>query len=189
MYGAGGMGYRGPQTATYDAHRKNEDALPAMPSWNTAASKHVEEDNYQMEKLNQQSAQQEGLLSNTRNSGGRYYNDGAQEKAGDLGTMQAGPYHNYDQHQQFVSSPVSTTQQSTYPPTYQTRPQSSVYENASECDESGAAAANTWEEAGARELEGCLMPNDDCTIALAGALTKCYLHSDGVGNESDARKT
>lgn len=122
-------GYRGPQTATFDVPSKkgagyNEDALPAMPSWDNAASRHVEDDDVEMEKLDLTHAQQESLLP--QNNGGRYYNN--QEAAGDLGTMRQGPYHNYDQHQQFVGSPVSSTQNSMYPPAYRTRPASSVYE-------------------------------------------------------------
>jgi hypothetical protein len=133
MYGASG-GYRGPQTATFDAPTKqgaatgyNEDALPAMPSWDQAQSRHVHDEDVEMEKLDQNTAQHESLLNNQPNSGGRYYNNGAQDTAGDLGTMQASPYHDYGAHQQFVSSPTSTAPGSMYPPTYHTRPQSSVY--------------------------------------------------------------
>ena len=136
--GAGGYGYRGPQTATFEAPSKNrnetynEDALPAMPSWQNAQSRHVEEDDVEMEKLDNTSAQQQSLLAANNDGlagGGRYYNNQAHHDAGaDLGTMHAGPYHDYDQHQQFAGSPVSTAQNSMYPPTYRTRPQSSVYE-------------------------------------------------------------
>ena len=110
-----------------------------MPSWDNAQNKHVQEDDVEMEKLDQNAAQQQGLLANDpRNSGGRYYNNDAapynhnqpqQDTAGDLGTMYAGPNHNYDSHQQFVGSPTtSTAPSSMYPPTYRTRPQSSVYD-------------------------------------------------------------
>lgn len=142
MYGGGGYAYRGPQTATFDAPTKNgkynEDSLPAMPSWDQAQSRHVQEDDVEMEKLNDHSAQQQSLLANDqRNSGGRYYNNDAypyeasrptaHDTAGDLGTMHTGPYHDYDAHRQFSGSPTSTAPSSMYPPTYQTRPQSSVY--------------------------------------------------------------
>ena len=141
MYGGATYGYTGPQTARFDApsnkkNTYNEDALPAMPSWDQAQSHRIEdhEHDVEMEKLNHNSAQEESLLP--RNDAGamgsgRYYNNQSQnhvgQEAGDLGTMQAGPYHNYDDHQQFVGSPVSTTHHSMYPPTYHTRPQSSVY--------------------------------------------------------------
>ena len=133
MYGSGGYGYRGPQTATFDVTSKknkngmvDEDALPAMPAWDHAQNKHVEEDDVAMENLNHQSAQQESLLPQNN---GRYYNQDTSSQAGDLGAMQASPYHNYDQHQQFVApSPVSTAPNSMYPPIYHTRPASSVYD-------------------------------------------------------------
>lgn len=142
LYGGGGYAYRGPQTATFDAPTKdgkyNEDALPAMPSWDQAHSRHVQDEDMEMEKLNNHSAQQESLLAKEeRHSGGRYYNNdvspyeasrpAAQDVQGDLGTMHAGPYHDYNAHQQFASSPTSTVPSSMYPPTYRTRPQSSVY--------------------------------------------------------------
>jgi len=160
MYGGAGAGYayRGPQTATFDAPtgkggKFNEDALPAMPSWDQANSRHVQDEDVEMEKLDQSAAQQEGLLSKQRDSGGRYYNNGVpQDTAGDLGAMQTGPYHEYGQqqqtgvhdghnqpqqtglyhdynaHQQFVGSPTaSTAPTSMHAPTYQTRPPSSVY--------------------------------------------------------------
>ena len=141
MYGGGGYGYSGPQTARFDApsnknNNYNEDALPAMPSWDQAQSHRVVEHDLEMEKLNRNSAQEESLLP--RNDAGavgsgRYYNNNQNQvgqEAGDLGTMHASPYHNYEEHQQFVGSPVSTAHNSMYPPTYHTRPQSSVYESA-----------------------------------------------------------
>ena len=132
MYG----GYRSPQTATFDAPSNkngayNEDALPAMPSWEQAQSRHVEDNNVEMEQLDHQAAQQESLLPRNDAAsagGGRYYNHQEQNAGGDLGTAQVGPYHNYDQYRQFAGSPVSTAHNSMYPPTYRTRPQSSVYE-------------------------------------------------------------
>ena len=132
MYGAGAYGYRGPQTATFDVTSKknnagglDEDALPAMPAWDHTPNKHVEEDDVAMEQLNHNAAQRESLLPRD-NHNGYYGNDISQ--AGDLGTMQAGPYQRYDAHQQYVGSPVSTAPSTMYPPTYHTRPQSSVYE-------------------------------------------------------------
>jgi hypothetical protein len=146
MYGGAGAaygGYRGPQTATFDAPSKqngtgtyNEDALPAMPSWDQAQSKRVQDEDVEMEKLDHNSAQHEGLLNGNDAGavgGGRYYNNPNQatQEHGDLGAMHASPYreHDYDAHQQFVGSPVSSVAHSMYPPTYQTRPQSSVYDS------------------------------------------------------------
>lgn len=149
MYGAGAQqwgGYRGPQTATYDTGSKqgnagyNEDSLPAMPSWANAKERHelVEDEDVEMKKMDQQAAQSQPFLASGAQqpydqhaSNGRYYDAQDAPPAADLGTMQTGPYHNYDQHQQFVTSPVSTAgQQSTYPPTYRTyaSPPSTVYE-------------------------------------------------------------
>ena len=142
MYGAAyAGGYRGSpvkQTATFDVPSKNggynEDALPAMPSWDHAQSRHVEEEeDVEMEKLDQQqpyAQQQESLLSDNHQSGGRYYSSPPQQDSalgGDLGTA-SGPYHDYSQHQQFVASPVSTARNSMYPPTYHTSPPSTIYE-------------------------------------------------------------
>ncbi|KAK5682375.1 hypothetical protein LTS10_005502 [Elasticomyces elasticus] len=102
MYAAPG-GYRGaqtPSTATVDARKGapkyNEDALPPMPSWDTAASKHVEDD-VEMEKLNQSQAQQQSLLQH-QDDRGSYYN---RQQQGDIGTMPAAPYHDYDAHRQY----------------------------------------------------------------------------------------
>ena len=140
IYGGGGYGYSGPQTATFDSPsnkngKYNEDALPAMPSWDQAQSRRVEDHDVEMEKLDQHSAQQESLLAQN-NAGsveaGRYYGNEQShiaQEGSDLGTMHAGPYHDYEAHQQFVGSPVASTRNSAYPPTYQTRPQSSVYGN------------------------------------------------------------
>lgn len=149
-YGGGAApwgGYRGPQTATFDAGGKkqgngnyNEDSLPAMPSWDTAKDRHelVEDDDVEMRRMDQHSAQSQPFLASgaqqpdyNNNSGQRYYNAQDAPPAADLGTMQSNPYHDYDQHQQFVTSPVSTVgPQSNYPPTYHTyaSPPSTVYE-------------------------------------------------------------
>lgn len=138
----GGYAYRGPQTATFDAPttkngKYNEDALPAMPSWDQANSRHVRDEDVEMEKLGQDAAQKEGLLGEERENGGRYYNNGApQDPAGDLGMAQTGPYHEYGQqqqtgpyhdynaHQQFVGSPSSVYGEQQYapsiPPSYRT---------------------------------------------------------------------
>ena len=149
MYGGGGAapwgGYRGPQTASFDVSsnkqgngKYNEDSLPAMPSWNTGQDRHelVEDDDVEMRRMDQQASQSQPFLASgaqhaDRNSGQRYYNAQDAPPAADLGTMQANPYHDYDQHQQFVNSPVSTVgPQSNYPPTYRTyaSPPSTVYE-------------------------------------------------------------
>lgn len=148
MYGGGAApwgGYRGPQTATFDVNSKkqgnanyNEDSLPAMPSWDTGKDRHelVEDDDVEMRHVNQQTAQSQPFLASGAQQGdhtsaGRYYNAQDAPPAGDLGTMQSNPYHDYDQHQQFVTSPTSTMgQQSNYPPTYHTygSPPSTVYE-------------------------------------------------------------
>jgi len=150
MYGGGGGaawgGYRGgPQTATFDVSKKegnanyNEDSLPAMPSWNTAKDRRelVEEDDVEMKRMDQHpSSQSQPFLASGAQpidhsgTGQRYYNAQDAPPAADLGDMQSNPYHDYDQHQQFVTSPVSAMgQQSHYPPTYQTySPQSTVYE-------------------------------------------------------------
>lgn len=160
MYGAGQWrGYRGaPQTATFDAPGKkqnyNEDSLPAMPSWNTATSRHElvqEEEDVEMRKMDQtqpqynNAAQSQPFLAGTaqpyheQNSTERYYN--ARDEA-DIGNMQSNPYQDYDNHQQFATSPVATPgpqtnyaqtgyQQANYnPPNYQSysSPQSTVYE-------------------------------------------------------------
>lgn len=147
MYGGGAApwgGYRGPQTASFDVSKNkgnghyNEDSLPAMPSWDHAKERHelVEEQDVEMKRMDQHTAQSQpflggGAQQGDRNSAGRYYNAQDSTPSGDLGTMQANPYHDYEQHQQFVTSPVSTVgPQSNYPPTYHTygSPPSTVYE-------------------------------------------------------------
>ncbi|KAK1060818.1 glucokinase [Friedmanniomyces endolithicus] len=122
MYAAAG-GYRGTQplaqTATFDAPGPkaslpqvyNEDALPPMPSWDNATSKHVEEeDNEDMEmaKLEHpQEAQQQSLLQHQDEYREPYGYEQPQLQlqatpaAGDMGTMHATPYHDYDHHQQY----------------------------------------------------------------------------------------
>ncbi|EMC94645.1 hypothetical protein BAUCODRAFT_149771 [Baudoinia panamericana UAMH 10762] len=152
MY-AQGMGYRGPpaaQTATFDAPSNkagsqayNEDALPAMPSWSHATDKHVmaeeaEDEDVEMEKLNHPDSQEQRLLPQQQQQQQQQHGyaqqpaySRQQDVGGDLGAMSANPYHDYDQHQQFVSSPTSTARHSEYPPTYHTRsPTSTVYEPA-----------------------------------------------------------
>lgn len=111
----------------------NEDALPAMPSWDQAQSKHVEDEDVEMEKLDHRtSQQQDGLLSSQNDAGaGRYYShqNQAGQEHGDMGMMHASPYqeHDYSSHQQFVGSPVSSARTSMYPPTYHTQQPESVY--------------------------------------------------------------
>ncbi|TKA67829.1 hypothetical protein B0A55_09191 [Friedmanniomyces simplex] len=141
IYAAAG-GYRGaqpPQTATFDApgHKKyNEDALPPMPSWDNATSKHIEDDDVELEKLDHpQAQQQQSLLPHQDDRDPyNYYQQQPQQQAaaaaaaGDLGTMHATPYHDYDQHRQYAASPIPTTaQNSAYPPTYHTSPTSPMY--------------------------------------------------------------
>ena len=144
MYGGGAApwgGYRGPQTASFDVGKKqgntnyNEDSLPAMPSWDNGKDRHelVEDEDVEMKRMDQHTTQtQPFLASGARPSEtGRYYNAQDAPPTGDMGTMQSNPYHDYDQHQQFIGSPVSATgQQSNYPPTYHSyaSPQSTVYE-------------------------------------------------------------
>lgn len=139
-YGAGGAGgYAPAQTATFAAsskggNRYNEDALPAMPSWNAAQSRRVEDeddetDDMEMEKLEQQ---QQSLLyrqqaQQQNQASSRYYNSPQpQQHTGDLGDAHASPYYDhYSQRQQQTVSPTSTTAPSSmyssmYPPTYHT---------------------------------------------------------------------
>ena len=74
-YGGGYGGYSGPQTATFDAPSNknatyNEDSLPAMPSWDQAQSKRVEDNDLEMEKLDHnRNSQQEALLSHNSDTG------------------------------------------------------------------------------------------------------------------------
>ena len=146
MYGAGAGaggwndtrgGFNAPQTASYEVSKKQgnaADKLPPMPTWDNARDKReLMEDDVEMNRMDQQNAQSQPFLA----SGGlgqdhqRYYNQQDAPGAGDMGTMQTGPYHNYDQHQQFVTSPVSSMgPQSNYPPAYNAyaSPPSTVYE-------------------------------------------------------------
>lgn len=59
--------YRGPTTATFDAPTKtphyNEDALPSMPSWDNAATRRVEEEHVEMDRLDAHDSQQQHLLA------------------------------------------------------------------------------------------------------------------------------
>ncbi|KAK6432448.1 hypothetical protein LTR95_011380 [Oleoguttula sp. CCFEE 5521] len=151
MYASGAAGYRGPQTATFDAPTRgggagkyNEDALPAMPSWDTAESRRVEEE-VEMEKLSHAEhtqAQQQRLLPQQSFASSTYspqqpqYNDPYASQ--DVGSMHASPYHNYNEHTQYapsvlsqqstayaghdrVMSPVSAYEGSVYPPSYHTQ--------------------------------------------------------------------
>lgn len=135
MYAGGG--YRGPQTATFDepmkpaaAARYNEDALPAMPSWDHAQSRHVEDD-VEMEKLDQfpqQTQQQTGLLSHQQqHPQDRYYNSQDHGNPGDLGMMHASPYQDYDTQRQMTHSPSIYSQSTAYQPHGVTSP-TSMYE-------------------------------------------------------------
>jgi hypothetical protein len=169
MSGGRGGGYRGTavaKTATFDAPSSNragsgaatfnEDvrlttllvpavsanpvqALPQMPSWDTATSKHVEQE-VELEKLAHPQAQQESLIPKNKygydngNYNDQYHHQDAAATA-DLGNMHASPYQEYDQFQQhqqpqqnWGASSVSNTG---YPPTYHTAsPTSTVYEPA-----------------------------------------------------------
>lgn len=109
-----------------------------MPSWDNATSKHVEDDDVEMEKLNYPQAQQQGLLSN--NDSERYHNQQQDTRAGDMGVMHANPYHDYDRNQQFVASPTSTARNSAYPPTYHTSPATTMYEPATRQQYGGYAS-------------------------------------------------
>lgn len=128
MYAGGG--YRGAQTATFDEPRKpaaaakyNEDALPAMPSWDHAQSRHVEDD-VEMEKLDQypqQTQQQQGLLSHQQQHPHQdrfYSNPPIQDHSnpGDLGMMHASPYQDYDSQRQATHSPSIYSQSTAYQP-------------------------------------------------------------------------
>lgn len=62
--------YRGPKTATFETSTKspataryNEDALPPMPSWDNATTRHIEEEPVEMERLNDQRQAQQHLLA------------------------------------------------------------------------------------------------------------------------------
>lgn len=154
MYGA--SPYRGAPTATFDAHSRagkyNEDALPAMPSWDNAATRRVEdEESMEMGQLGEHHphaaqsqqllADHEAQLSYGGGGGGysgqqaaqhpneRYYAPQDHSAAGDLGGTGAA---RYEQHHQYAPSapmsPVSPTayEPSVAPPSYQTRPPSMV---------------------------------------------------------------
>ncbi|KAF2719438.1 hypothetical protein K431DRAFT_305182 [Polychaeton citri CBS 116435] len=123
-------GYRGAQTATFDAPSKsagnmgpmggvydqrpvNDDALPHMPSWDQSRSRRVEDD-VELEKLEQPAhlEQQQSLLPQQNND--RYY---SHQDSGDIGSMSAAPYedttyraqHNYSAYsQQVPMSPYET---------------------------------------------------------------------------------
>lgn len=148
MYTSGAAGYRSatvPQTATFDTPSKsanfNEDALPAMPSWDNATSRKVEQpyEDVEMEKFDQRgtspnpgsqmlyqnpepayAGQQDNLLS--RQETGRY-SDGnsthhvAASHSGGIGTMTAAaqPYHDYQQQRQLSPSPYESQSQNRGP--------------------------------------------------------------------------
>ncbi|EME88389.1 uncharacterized protein MYCFIDRAFT_76213 [Pseudocercospora fijiensis CIRAD86] len=122
MAGGAGGGYRGApvaSTATFDAPSKkfNEDALPAMPSWQNAQSRRVESDEeVELEKIDHtspthtsQTYQQDSLLGKSQdNFGTERYNP---PQFGDLGAsgMRANPYNDCStqQQQQYPASPYS----------------------------------------------------------------------------------
>ncbi|KAK5126496.1 hypothetical protein LTR08_004761 [Meristemomyces frigidus] len=151
VYASGGLGYRG--AATFDSPSKqagmgppkyNEDALPAMTSWDNATTKHAAAEDVEMEKLNYGQAQQQQSLLRGNADGNGYYGQQqyGQQAAftGDVGAMQATPYHNYSQHQHLVTSPTSTARNSAYPPTYRSSPTSTVYEPAGQQQQWGGYA-------------------------------------------------
>ncbi|KAK3112986.1 hypothetical protein LTR53_010151 [Teratosphaeriaceae sp. CCFEE 6253] len=133
LYAAAG-GYRGAQTATFDAPspksaaaKYNEDALPAMPSWDNAASRRVDDEDVELEKMDHPQAHQQSLLQHQQPQ----YHDPYQQQqqaAGDIGTMHADPYHNHAAHRQYAPSPVASARESAYPPTYPTSPTTTMYE-------------------------------------------------------------
>ncbi|GAB1740858.1 hypothetical protein NU219Hw_g5937t1 [Hortaea werneckii] len=117
VYASGGAGYRGtPQTAIFDDRNKggaavNEDALPHMPSWSNAQERRLDDDDVELEKMNgyPPAAQQQSLLPKNE-----YYSIHP-DAMGDIGTMHASPYQDYDQYRGTTTSPTSV-----YPPTYHT---------------------------------------------------------------------
>lgn len=124
---AQGGGYRGAQTASFDAPSTkggayNEDALPAMPGWDNAQTRHVEDEPEDVEMAKLDARQQQSLLP--KNDQYPYNTQNAQ--SGDLGMMAASPYQEYDQHQQYAPSeshyvsPTSTM----YEPSIAYQPQS-----------------------------------------------------------------
>lgn len=102
MYASGAVGgYRGgnvAQTATFDASksgRYNEDALPAMPSWDNATSR--KEEVVEMEKLNEHDAQTHGDGMLYRNpeppSAYGYQQDQPSQSASLLHQQESGRYY------------------------------------------------------------------------------------------------
>lgn len=93
---SGGAGYRGGPGSPYEVQNKsggattfNEDALPAMPSWDHGRDRQVAQEDLEMGHIqNPQAAQQQGLLS--------------QNNTGDPGAMNAAPAHDYASHGQFA---------------------------------------------------------------------------------------
>ncbi|KXT03584.1 hypothetical protein AC578_9992 [Pseudocercospora eumusae] len=120
MTGGAGGAYRGApvaSTATFDAPSKkfNEDALPAMPSWQNAQSRRVESDEeVELEKMDHTSPthtspehQQDAFVANSQDNFGTDRYNSAQ--SGDLGAsgMHANPYNQYStqQPQHYPASP------------------------------------------------------------------------------------
>lgn len=116
MAGGAGGSYRGAPvatSATFDSPSKkyqNEDALPAMPSWQNAQSKRVESDEeVELEKMDHTASpthtnspmyQQESLTGQAQNNmNGRGYNT---QESGVVGAAapHAGPYNDYMSQQQ-----------------------------------------------------------------------------------------
>ncbi|KAH9841259.1 hypothetical protein Tdes44962_MAKER07816 [Teratosphaeria destructans] len=153
-YASAGTGYRGApvaQTATFELPSKpyggaaakfDEDALPEMPSWENAKSKHVVEEDVELEKLDQTNAQQQSLVPKNNDA---FYSSQTQLYAnpptsatapentagGVLGATHGSPYHDDDQYRQHAISPVSASvySQPAHPPTYNAQnPMSPVYE-------------------------------------------------------------
>nr|POE59172.1 hypothetical protein CFP56_24442 [Quercus suber] len=134
VYASGGAsGYRSaPRTATFDAPSPNknfggstcnEDALPAMPGWDSAPTRRIEEEDVELEKLQHpQAAQQQALLPRSHDGAqyeGGYYGQQGND-TGDIGAMYASPYaeHEYSQHQQYAPSFTESSRSTAYPPTY-----------------------------------------------------------------------
>ncbi|WPG97562.1 Hypothetical protein R9X50_00033900 [Acrodontium crateriforme] len=94
--GAASGGYRGPSTATFDVPTRkgpgyNEDALPAMPSWNNATSKHVMEE---VELEEQPPAHQKESLLAKPDTGNGGYAGSQQGSSEHVGAIRANsPYH------------------------------------------------------------------------------------------------
>ena len=141
MYAAQAAGgYRSanvPQTATFETAGKNgtkynEDALPAMPSWDHATSRREEVvEDVEMEKLGSEHHDQQDTLLPQQQQAGRYYGGSPNvnrtqdfSPTGDIGNAPASPYHDYQQPQ---ASPYAMAgARSPYSPPYQ-QPAASPY--------------------------------------------------------------